>query len=145
MRITIQQLRRHWSFCSNFRTYSNLLFAMSHGPENAAHPRLHRIISPETFTAKCPPSWELSSQPQQQGLAPEQLPIWPTRSKKLMKLKLRRKSRLISTDLPFTLLKHEGMLPLMLMSVYSVCNYFGILGPTVLMSTETAATVKMVV
>lgn len=62
-----------------------------------------------------------------------------------MKLKLRRKSRLISTDLPFTLLKHEGMLPLMLMSVYSVCNYFGILGPTVLMSTETAATAEMVV
>ena len=64
MRITIQQLRRHWSFCSNFRTYSNLLFAMSHGPENAAHPRLHPIISisPVTFTAKCPPSLELSSQ-----------------------------------------------------------------------------------
>lgn len=62
-----------------------------------------------------------------------------------MKLKLRRKSPLISTDLPFTLLKHEGMLPLMLMSVYSVCNYFGILGPTVLMSTETAATAEMVV
>ena len=62
-----------------------------------------------------------------------------------MKLKLRRKSRLISTDLPFTLLKHEGMLPLILISFYSVCNYFGILGPTVLMSTETAETVKMVV
>ena len=43
---------------------------MSHGRENAAHPRLHPIISPETFTAKCPPSWELSSQTATTRLGP---------------------------------------------------------------------------
>ena len=31
IRMTIQQFKRHWSFCSNFLTYSYLLFAITAG------------------------------------------------------------------------------------------------------------------